>query len=361
MSTVTRPVSALQPGSTVARYLVSLAHARGRLSGARDFAEAHYPDSPSVARALDLAFKAAVGPTSAILDGAFAPLTQTGIANDAIQVLRGLSIYESVRARMRQIPFHKPVARQTGTGEAGGWVAEGTPPPIAEFAYDNITLAARKIRIAAIMSKDLATHGDPSGEIAVRDAVLGAIAATTDYRFLAAASTATADGPASITAAAGTAVSSTGTTAAQMTADLGAMIAAITTSGKSLVWILRPTTAARIALTLGAAVDLPRTMFGLPVILSGNSPAQITLVDLSEIIYADAGGVELSYAEAATVEMSDAPSHSALSYGSPMDAPTPSSSLVSLWQNGLVGFDCARFLNFEPARDGAVAYMTVNY
>ena len=79
-------------------------------------------------------------------------------------------------------------------------------------------------------------------------------------------------------------MTSTGTTAAALTTDFGNPIAAITTSGRALTWIMRPTTLARVALILGgAASDVPRTLFGIPIIASGNSPQQVTLVDAGEI------------------------------------------------------------------------------
>ncbi len=58
------------------------------------------------------------------------------------------------------------------------------------------------------------------------------------------------------------------TTAAQMSADLAGLLAAVTMPGP-LVWIMEPTTAYRIAATIGgtAAVDVPHTLFGIPLVL----------------------------------------------------------------------------------------------
>ena len=77
--------------------------------------------------------------------------------------------------------------------------------------------------------------------------------------------------PASITSG-GEGVTSTGASAAQITADLANMLAVITTSGAGLLWIMGRRTTAHIALMLGAAAaDLPRTLLSLPVILSGHA------------------------------------------------------------------------------------------
>ena len=53
---------------------------------------------------------------------------------------------------------------------------------------------------------------------------------------------------------------------------------------------MKPKTMYRIALVLGSqAAGLPATLFGIPVIASNSSPAQITLLDPSAILYSDSG------------------------------------------------------------------------
>jgi hypothetical protein len=89
--------------------------------------------------------------------------------------------------------------------------------------------------------------GDESAERTLRDVVLGGHAWSLDDAFLNPSNT---DGPGALTLG-GTAVTSTGSSAAQITTDLGSMIAGITTRGNGLVWILRPTTLARVGLALG--------------------------------------------------------------------------------------------------------------
>ena len=81
------------------------------------------------------------------------------------------------------------------------------------------------------------------------------------------------------------------------------MLAAITTDGGGLVWIMKPMTAYKIAATIGgtAAVDIPRTLFGIPLVLSINSPAQITLVDAAHILYSDTGGFDVDISTQAAI------------------------------------------------------------
>ena len=129
------------------------------------------------------------------------------------------------------------------------------------------------------------------------------------------------------------------------------MNAAITTPGAG-VWIMRPGTAEHIAATIGgtAQVNVPVSLFGTPLIVSPTSPAQITLVDPSQLLYSD-GGVELDASDEITVQMDSAPT----------DPPVAATVTRSLWQNNEFGVKAMRYLAYLRGRDGSVAYMTVAY
>jgi hypothetical protein len=139
-------------------------------------------------------------------------------------------------------------------------------------------------------------------------------------------------------------VTSTGTTAAQINADLSAMLAAITTGGASLVWIMRPLTAYKTAATIGgtAAADIPRTLFGIPLVLSANSPQQVTLVDAAHILYSDDGRIAIGTTEEALIEMDDAPAN----------PDTSSAVKTALWQRDLWPVKCTRWIAWLQAQSG---------
>jgi hypothetical protein len=360
MTNITRPVSILPKGTDVSRYLQVLGLAKGYLTDARDIAEQHFTDTPHIAKALEVrGQKAAV---SAVGSDFFEqPVIPLGIGAEALLLLRELSLTDRVFGRANRVPFVLPSPKQTGTGAGGSWVGEGTGTPLVAFAFGELRLQPCKSQVLIAVSRELLKLNNPGAEVALRNVVLGAAAQFLDGQLLDPTLTPTPDNPASITAG-GTAVTSTGTTAAQMAADFGAMIAAITTRGRGLVWIMRPTTAARIALVLGAAAaDLPRTFLGLPVILSGNSPAQITLVDADAIAYADDGGFDVEIARSAAIQMDSAPTNSAFDDGgSPADPPTPT-TLVSLFQTNAIAFRSTRWINWEVTQTGAVSYMLVSY
>jgi hypothetical protein len=92
------------------------------------------------------------------------------------------------------------------------------------------------------------------------------------------------------------------------------------------------------------------TFFGLPVITTTAVPktasggAIIILLDASEIFFADDGQVMLDASQEASLQMSSTPSAGA-------------QSLVSLWQNNLIGIRAERFMNWQRRRDAAVTYI----
>jgi len=196
---------------------------------------------------------------------------------------------------------------------------------------------------------------DPDAERTVRESVIGGLGAFVDQQFLLPTVTLVPTGrPAAITVGAPEVVS-TGTTAAQINADLAALLAAVTTPGPR-TWIMRPGTAARIAATIGgtAAVNVPQSLFGMPLILSANSPAQITLVDPSQILYSSPGdetALEFSYSDQALLQLDSAP----------VDPPVASTVYASLWQMNQWGIRAIRWIAYLRAQAGSVAFMTVAY
>jgi hypothetical protein len=348
----TKPVSLLPTGTAVSRYLMALGLGDGSLGDAIEVSR-QWRETPHVTAALeDLYTKAAVG-AGTTTDATWAgPLAGYGIASEALTLLRGASILGALEPRMRRIPFHAKVPRETGTGTGGAWIGQGLVTPVAKTAYDMLTQEAYKAGTIVVLSKELLKVSDPDAERTIRETVVNGLASFVDQQFLLPTVTLVADlRPAAITNGA-TEVTTTGTTAAQINADLGALLAAVTTPGPR-TWIMRQGTASRIAATIGgtAAIDVPRTLFGIPLILSANSPAQITLLDPSQILYSDNGAIELSRSEQAAISMSD----------TPMSPPDATVVMNSLWQLNLWAIRAIRWLAYQRAQAGSVAWMTVAY
>ena len=302
---------------------------------------------------MELQTKAAVSPISTTDATAAGPLAVYGIAGEALTLLRGASIIGTLESKMRRVPFRTKVARETGSGTGGAWIGEGLGTPVAATAYDTLTQEAYKAGKIVVLSDELLKLGDPDAERTVRETVIAGVAAYLDGQFLTSSITLSANlRPASITNGA-MAITSTGSTAAQINADLASMLAAITTDGGGLTWIMKPMTAYKIAATIGgtAAVNLPRTLFGIPVVLSVNSPAQITLVDATHILYSDTGGFDVDISTQAAIQLDSAPT----------DPPVAATVIESLFPRNLFGIRVTRWLAYLRAQTGAVTYMTVAY
>lgn len=347
-----RVVSALPPGTALSRYLMVKALARGDSYGAQLLAE-RFKDSPTVHATLELLTKAAVAPATTSDATNAGPLAIHGVAGEALTLERGLSIIAALAPKMRRVPFRTAVPRETGTGTSGAWLGEGAPTPVAATAFDTLSQEAYKAGKIVVLSKELLQLGNPNAERTVRETVMAGVAAYLDAQFLTNTVTLSAGlRPAAITNAA-TAVVSTGTTAAQINADLAGLLAAVTTAGTGLTWIMKPTTAYRIAATIGgtAAVNVPLSLFGIPLLLSANSPAQITLVDAANILYSDDGGIEIDTTDQALIQMDSLPT----------DPPVDVTVFHSLWNENLWAVKVIRWLAYLRAQSGAVAYMTVAY
>ena len=351
-ATATRVVSALPTGTAFSRYCMVLGMSRGDSWTALDTA-ARLKDTPTVHATFELLYKAAIAPMTTTDSTAAGPLAVYGVAGEAITLERGRSIVGTLTPKFRQVPFRTKVAREIGTGAGGAWVGEGLGTPAAKADFDTLSQEAYQAQKLVVMSEELLQIGNPDAERTVRETVTAGIAAYIDGQFLTNTVTLSAGlRPAAITNGA-TAITSTGSTAAQINADLAGMLAAITTAGNGLTWIMRPMTAYRIAATIGgtAAVDIPRTLFGIPLVLSLNSPAQITLVDASCILYSDTGVVDITTTQEALIQMDDTPTN----------PPIAATTFESLWPRNLWAIKVTRWLSYLRAQTGSVVYMTVSY
>ena len=274
---LTRPVSLLPAGTALCRYVMAKAMSRDDAYRAMLYAE-RWTDTPHVKAcfAAELQGKAAVAPGTTTDATWASPLAQYGIASEALTLIRGASILGALEPKFRRVPFRTKVPRETGSGAGGAWVGEGLSIPAAAMAYDTLSQEAYKAQKIVVLSQELLKLGDPGAERAVRESVAAGVAAFLDSQLL--TNTGHAERgvrPAAITNGA-TAVTWTGSTAAQISADLASLLAAISTDAASLVWVMRPTTAATIAMRLsgaGTPTDLPRTLVRRAVVRLGQLAA----------------------------------------------------------------------------------------
>jgi len=353
------PVVSINPtprGLVFGRYVQAKVFAHD-MSSAILTAEKAWPDRPEIAECLksEISYfhKAAVNPGTIAEPTWAAPLAQYGINREVIQLERGASVQGQLFDKFRRVPFRSQIPREIGAGTGAAWVGEGAPTPVVQNAFDTVTQQLYKLEVIVALSRELERLGDPGAQT-ITTTTVARLVTFLDQQFLDPAVTLIAGTrPASITNGA-TSITSTGGTAAQIIADLTALEQAITTSFRSPVWVMQPKTAYTIASRLanvGTPTDIPRSLFGIPLVLSDNSPKQITLIDASEILFSDDGGIEVDVSEQATIEMD----------GTPTSPPTASTVTVALWQNNLIAVKVLRWIAYQRARAGSVAYMVSTY
>lgn len=370
----------LPPGLRFTRFALAMAHAKGNVMLAHEIAKDRFKDTPEVANILKASI--ALGGTRELALNAKAAVTAVSSTDTAVtqyqdledefvELLRPATIIGRME-RLNRIPFLSRVGRQL-TGVSGSFVGEGAPKPVQKQTYDNVTLGFAKAAVIVVMSDEAVRFTTIKAEMRARDDMVKGISTYLDKRFMDPAFSGVANvSPASITNASAR-VQASGTTLAAIDSDVRGMMAPFTASDvdpSSAVWVMSAGTALRLALKrnaydepafpgMGNAISTGRgEWYGLPVLVSNamvasGSPGenQIALVTQQEVYMADDGGISIDMSQEASVQMNDAPSAGA-------------QSLVSLWQNNLVGIRAERYINWAPRRTSSLGIMlleNVNY
>lgn len=346
----------LPKGTAFARYAQALAVSKGNLMQAHEMSKRWQESTPEVVMTLKAAM--AAGSTT---DSDWAePLVEyTTMASEFVDLLRPMTIVGKLTG-LRRVPFNIRVAGKT-QGSTVGWVGQSAPKPVSELKFNEVTLGFAKAAGIVVISQELARFSAPSAEALIRQDLLDTMSQFMDEQFINPAVVAVANvSPAGITNGVSKA-NATGTTVALITADVKAAFAAFIAANLAPtqgVWIMSPVTALGLSLIrtsqdVFAFPDITMnggTFFGLPVVTSKSVPGSVSggtiivLMDQSEVFFADDGGVRLDASEQASLQMDSAPSAGA-------------QTLVSLWQNNLVGIRAERMMNWQRKRDTAVYYI----
>lgn len=176
-----------------------------------------------------------------------------------------------------------------------------------------------------------------AAEPVVTGMLLSSVSTYEDLQLLDPAVSAVPDAnPASITYGAATHDSS-GTTAAQITADLSLLVKDLTDGDvhlRSPYLIMRPRSLVSLSLLILTDTGAGPSLGGIPILTSTASPfGQVTLVDAAEILVADEGQMRISTFDQASIEMDDSPSGGATSL-IPCGSATSSASKSSAVSHG---------------------------
>lgn len=345
-------------GQTFARYIKALAVAKGDIGGATAFAESqNWNNSHAVVSSL----KSAITATGT--DDVALP---TPAAYDLADFVRPLTILGKLNG-LRRVPARVRMIAAT-SGSTAYWSGEKNPRPISRMTLTGSTLEQLSIISMLVVTRELLQSSAPSAESILARDLAAAAAAAMDSAFIDPANAGSAGvKPASITNGV-TAIHSSGSTLAQIDADLALLIQALSDAGSDLTFatfILRPRTALYLSLLRGTGGALAHPgmsvkggiLAGLPAIVSAASPSdvgsptlggEITLLDPSQILVADDGGSKLEISEQTSISMSD--------------SPTSPSTMTSLWQTEACALKISRYANWIRCRDGmAVALDQVAY
>lgn len=345
----------LPKGTAFTRYAMAVAASKGNLWQAIKLAE-QFKDTPEVATVLRAASDA--GSTSDTTWAA--PLVQyTDMVGEFIELLRNATILG--RMNLRRVPFNVRIPRQT-SGSTGSFVGEGSPTPVREMALDNVTLPWAKASSIIVITAELSRMSNPAAEGLVRQDLIDGISEFLDKRLVDPVYAGVANvSPASLTYGV-TPRGASGATLAAIDDDVGYLMQQFASANMGLqngVWVM----SAALAITLSlmrtsqdakAFPDLTMnggTFYGLPVIVSNSvapsgSPGDqhLILVNQREVLLADDGQMMIDASSEASLQMNDAPSAGA-------------QSLVSLWQNGLLGLKVDRWVYWTKRRSGAVQFI----
>jgi len=353
-------------GLAMAQMAKCLFKAQGNLMGALQFAQSNDKLDPRVQAVLKTAV--AAGTTSNADWVGNLVGDETSVYADFVEYLRPRTIIGRFGnggiPSLRRIPFRVPLIGQTSGGN-GYWVGEGKAKPLTKFDFSRTTLEPLKVANIAILTMEAVRDSSPSADILVRDGLVAALAERMDIDFVDPDKAAAAGvSPASITNGV-TEISSSGSDADAIRADVRALWAPFIAANNpptTAVYIMSATTALALSLmqnALGQA-EFPGitmqggTFLGVPVLVSeylandgGSAGGIVVLANASDIYFGDEGGFQIDLSMEASVQMDDSP-----------DEPTTASTvLVSLWQRNLVGFRAERTVNWARRRSASVSWL----
>ena len=286
------------------------------------------------------AVKTAVIPGSTS-DGTFAaPLAYQELSLAFLVSLRNIGVFDAALPFAVDVPLNMQVAVTT-TGITAASIGEGQVKVISKISLAASALTPRKAVAIIAVTSELLRMGGAKASRLFQQELSRAVAAETDSKFLSVISTGISASP------------STGSNAAAIAADMGALLGALSTGVGSKVFIaMNPSDVKHFAIQIGTTGE--RAFPG--VTINGGDYAGCTVIPteaLSGLIIAfDASqlamgstGIELDASDRASVQMDTAPD----------SPPSASTNMVSLWQMNMAGLRATRYFGCERLRTTAVA------
>jgi HK97 family phage major capsid protein len=282
-----------------------------------------------------------------------AELLLSPVAQDFSAAVRPLTVLGRLQG-MRRVPMGVRVITNL-SGVRAEFIAQGKPIPVSSADITGLTLYPLKVAALAVVSSELFDASTPGAEGLLTIDLVDACAQATDDAFLDPTNLGSDEKPASVTSGV-VPLTSSGSTFAQIDADLQKMVQQLVAAGSTLIataWILRPQTAVYLAglrdtadgLAYPAISVLGGMLKGLPVIVTNNLPGpgspianHIVLLDASQVALADEGAAEIAVSKQGTLQMSDTPTNSTTT--------GTATTMVSMWQTSSVSIRGVLWVNF---------------
>ena len=346
---------------------------RGNFITPLDVAKQRYPHNKAIHDYL-LAKTAVIGGTTTDTNYAASLFPPAQILESAfLEYLRPLTIVDRFGTTqngvaipsLRRVPFNVKIQSQT-TGAAASWVGEGKGKPVTKFNTTDTTLLFNKIAAIAVITDELARFSRPGAEGLVRDELARAVVERMDTDFVDPAKAVSSGvNPASMTNGL-TALTSAGTSAANVLSDVQALVAPflrLNYSVRGLVLLMPDTLALTLSLMqnslgqdsfTGMTVN-GGTLAGLPVLTSNYLASgasfgnMVVCLSADNIALADDGNVTVDASREASIQMEDV---------STMDATAGTGQTsVSMFQTNSIAIRAEREITWKKLRSTAVVYM----
>ncbi|MBJ8450327.1 phage major capsid protein [Acinetobacter bereziniae] len=289
--------------------------------------------------------KATLGTTT---DAGFAaPLVQQDTyKGDFLELLRNATIFDKLQG-YRSVPFNVKINGQLSGGTAA-WVGEGAKKPLTNPTFNNIEIKEHKLAAITVYTQELLRRADPAIDQLVLNDLIEATKVLIDTTFLGAQAQ-TDTTPAGVLNGV-TAITPSGTTGAQIEADLLKLITTFVAANlttDNAYFLMSETRAMQYALLrdpLGNTyfngmtfAGAARSLLGIPVITSQSIGDKVILVKMSELLVAQDGGVDVAYSDQATL--------------------VDGSTTHNLWQENKFAIRVEKFITWAKRRAIAAAYI----
>ena len=282
----------------------------------------------------------------------------TRYTGDFIEYLYGKTLFDQLP--LTRVPANVTIKGQDGASTAF-WVGQSKGIPVTNADFSTVSLTPLKVGAIATMSKELIRDSSPDAEALVRDSLVQASAQKVDGTFFSTSAASNGVSPAGIlNNVAGH--NSHGSTIDGVIADVKQLYEIFQSfkNASGLGLVMTP--------SMGKALSLMQNalgQFAFPGIsqnggsLLGDTAwtgdnvtsGHFILLKPSDIYRIGDTGVEVSVTDVATIEQDSAPQGAG-------DTPTAASAtLMSMWQNEMIGIKVVRSVNWAKRRSHAVQYI----